>query len=460
LVHNHHPFPVSHIVTCEFQPPEPNFDSTVFWQPRLTDPLGRDVPVQLEKESCNIQNDHRKRVVFGASLLPACTTRFSCRLEEVERDTPADTAARDHRVARDFSPAPHVRISSATGFLASFAAGGVEYLAGPAFRPLLVRDTADPWGMKTRAFRDVVGEFTLMSPAEAASFAGVSAAELSPVRVIEAGPVRTTIEALLSCGRSAVVIRYMVPTAGTEIEVEVRVSWFERDRMLKLAVPTTLEAGEARVQTAYGVEVVRRRAEETVGHRWLAMVSPDGGRAVTIVNDATYGFDVADGEIRLSLVRAPAYAGHPVDDVTPIVRQDRFEPREDQGEHLFRFWLNAGPAADRLAAIDREAGVRTDGLMALCAFPSGAATMPLPGVTLDDEAVRLSALKLGEDRRALVLRLFEPTGTARNTRVRIPALDLEFPIALGPFELRTLLVDLHTRTVSDADLLERVRAPR
>ncbi len=85
FVHNHHPFPVSQTVSCEFQPPEPNFNREVFWQPRLTDSHGRDVPLQLEKESCNIQNDHRKRVVFRATLPPSTTSRFSCRLEDVVR---------------------------------------------------------------------------------------------------------------------------------------------------------------------------------------------------------------------------------------------------------------------------------------------------------------------------------------------------------------------------------------
>jgi alpha-mannosidase len=67
---------------------------------------------------------------------------------------------------------------------------------------------------------------------------------------------------------------------------------------------------------------------------------------------------------------------------------------------------------------------------------------------------------MSEDGGALVLRLFEPTGSARSTRVRIPALGLDFPVALGPFELRTLLVDLATRTVSRADLLERAEVTR
>jgi alpha-mannosidase len=278
------------------------------------------------------------------------------------------------------------------------------------------------------------------------------------VRVIESGPVRTTIEALLSCGRSAIALRYLIPARGTEIAIEVRVAWFERDRMLKLSVPTPFDGGDVRAQVAYGVEMVRPRAEEVIGHRWLAVLSPDGARALTIVNDTTYGFDVASGEVRLSLLRAPAYAGHPVDDDTPIVRQDRFEPREDQGEHVFRFWLDAGPAAARLLAIDREAAVRTERLMSLCAFPSGRGRLGRRGVFLEDPVVRLAALKLSEDGRALVLRLFEPTGSARRTLVRIPALDLAVPVDMGPYELRTLRIDLATRAVRASDLLEREEA--
>jgi alpha-mannosidase len=314
--------------------------------------------------------------------------------------------------------------------------------------------------MKVRSFREVVGEFTLMAPADAAAFAGVTAPELPPVRVIESGPVRTVVEALMACGRSALALRYKIPAVGAELEVEAQVAWFERDRMLKLALPTPFKSGEVRMQTAYGTDVVRRLEEEAVGHRWLAVVSDDGQRALTLVNDSTYGFDVAEGEVRLSLLRAPAYAGHPVDDVTPIVRQDRFEPREDQGEHTFRFWMNAGPSAARLQSIDREARVRTDGLMALCAFPSGEGRAPCPGLLLDDPVVRLCAMKVSEDGRAVIVRLFEPTGEARATRVSLPALDLHFSVALRPFEIRTIGIDLETKAITDRDLIERVEVRR
>jgi alpha-mannosidase len=229
--------------------------------------------------------------------------------------------------------------------------------------------------------------------------------------------------------------------------------------MLKLAVPTMLEAMRVRSQVAYGVEHHRREGEELVWHAWLAAVSGDGSRALTIINDGTYGFDYAGDELRLSILRAPAYAGHPVDDVTPIVRQDRFEPRVDQGEHVFRFWLNAGSAPERLAAIDREAAVKQDPPAALNAFPPGGGQTVIQGPTLSDGVVQMTAAKISEDGRALILRLFEPTGEAGKTVVSIPALGVAVDVCLSPFELRTLAIDLETRRVSDVDLLERTLGP-
>lgn len=466
FVLNHHPFAPSGIVVCEFQPPEPNTDAETFWEPTLRDAAGRAVPLQVEKESCNIKMDQRKRLVFApapGTIEPFSATRFSCRLTPRRTDRPW---AAEGGAEVPLSPNPGIQISPETGLLTRFEVDGVDYLSGEAFRPLLVRDTADPWGMKVRAFRDVVGAFLLMRPADAASFAGVPQAKLAPVRVIEHGPVRTVVETLFSCGRSAVALRYKIPSAGHELEVEVRAAWFERDRMLKIGLPTTLAGGEVLAQTAYGAERVSRWGEELCAHRWVAMVSPDGARALTLVNDSTYGFDVADGELRLSLLRAPAYAGHPVTDAAgrpahrpapgaSIVRADRFEPREDQGEHVFRFWLAAGEASSRLAAVDREASARTEDLLALCAFPAGDGRAPGPGLSLGDPVIRLGALKFGEDRRRVVIRLFEPTGHRRETWVTLPALDVRFHAELGPYEIKTFAVDLGTHEVTTTDLLER-----
>jgi alpha-mannosidase len=514
LVYNPHPFVVEDTVVCEMQPPEPNQDRALFLEPEMTAPDGRPLPLQLEKESCNIQADQRKRLVFRARLAASEVSRFGCRLRLVPRGGfQAGEGGHGSEAGSSSGPGPgggagdqqpgvrpsqrtlgsrgarlgggvrrsggaypetaaplagpflhrtdeaDVVIDATTGLLARYRAGGFDYLGPAACRPLLMRDSPDPWGMKVRSFRDRAGEFALMSPAAAARFAGIQEPALAPVRIIERGPVRTVVEALFEHHGSGLCLRYELPALGSEIEVEARVAWHEKDRMLKLALPTPFTRGRVVGQAAYGAEVFDRPAEELVAQRWVAIVSAEGDRALTVINDATYGFDVVDGELRISLLRAPAYAGHPVDDVTPIVRQDRYEPRLDQADHVFRFWIDGGPAAERLAAVDREASVRNDPPFALCAFPPGSGTRPLPGIVLEDEVVQVGAMKMAETGDRVVVRLFEPTGQARSTTVRIPALGVRFDVPLGGFEVRTFAIDPATKRIEETDLLERAAGP-
>jgi alpha-mannosidase len=318
-----------------------------------------------------------------------------------------------------------------------------------------MKDSPDPWGMKVRAFRELAGEFRLMDKHAAAVFAGVDAPTLAPVRIVEDGPVRTIVEALFAYGRSALCLRYFLPREGAELMIQARVSWCEKDSMLKFALPTTIRGMRVRSQVAYGVEAHTREAEELLWHAWLAAVSPDDSQALTVINDGVYGFDFSGAELRLSCLRSPAYAGHPVDDVTPVVRQDRFEPRVDQGEHVFQFWLQGGPADERLTAIDREAAAKHDVPMALNVFPRGDGPIVRPGPTLSDAAVQITAVKMSEDGRSMIVRLFEPTGTTRTTTLSIPTLDAVLDVTLSPFEIRTLAINLATRTVEVVDLMER-----
>ena len=49
----------------------------------------------------------------------------------------------------------------------------------------------------------------------------------------------------------------------------------------------------------------------------------------------------------------------------------------------------------------------------------------------------------------------EPTGAPRQTTLSIPALGAEATIAFGPFELKTVAVDLQSGEVGETDLLEQ-----
>lgn len=450
LVYNPHPFPIDAVVECEFQLADQNWtdaetDVTVY---RRNEPLAS----QVEQELSNLNLDWRKRIVFRAELAPAQMNRFDCRFS-ARAPAPATLHHSDDATFRFVTPDIEAVINHRTGLLDVYRAHGVDALLPNSCCPLVLLDDADPWGTRVRRFRNVLGAFRLLSADEAARISGVLNPALPAVRVIEDGAVRTVVEAVLGYGASTAVLRYKLPKQGTTIAIEVCVHWQERDRMLKLSFPTPATAGSYIGQVAYGVDELPGNGDEAVAQKWVAVVDSSRNLALTLINDGVYGSDFCHGEVRLSLLRSPSYAGHPIFD-RPITPQDRYTPRIDQGERLFRFWLNAGPVAERLTRIDREALIYNETPMALSFFPAGGDDEPRSAVTLDGDAVQLTALKRAEDDDALIARLFNPTATRQCTRLRLSSLNVDQEITLGALEVYTCRIDRTSGELRTVNLLE------
>jgi alpha-mannosidase len=452
FVYNPHPFLVRTAVECEFEPWEPNYGKTSFWNPRLS-VNGKDIPSQVEKEVSNLSLEWRKRVVFEAELAPSRMNRFDCRLEPAA-EKPQVLAHESNGFITLKTGDLVAAVNTKTGLLDQYQVKGVDYLKSGAFRPLVILDNADPWGMKVRSFRNLAGEFQLATAEEASAFSGFAGRFRPAVRVIEDGEVRTVVEAILSFGKSAIALRYKVPKKGTEIEVEARVFWAEKDRMLKLSLPSPLQGARFMGQVAFGADELPSNGDEAVAQKWLALMSEKDGAAFTVVNDCVYGSDFCEGELRISLLRSPAYSADTWEDKLAVA-EDRFIPRQDQGERLFHFWINGGPLAERMEKIDREALARNERPYVLPFCPSGDGKKAKAGVTLEGAAVELAAFKKSEDGNDLVIRLFEPTGKPRTVTLRLPAFAVRKQFRLGGFELKTLRFSPRSRTWAETDLIER-----
>lgn len=453
FVYNPHPYVVRETVECEFQLADINWDQSKFTEITVLH-QGKLVPAQVEKELSNLSIDWRKRVVFTADLPPSQMSRFDCWPKLVSAR--ARRALQERNGALLFrTPDMHITINTRTGLIDQWKVGKVDYLRKGAVRPLVIADNEDPWGMRVRRFREVEGRFALMNAAQSARFAGMRSKTLKPVRVIEDGPVRTVVEACFTYGDSAICQRYKLPKHGTEIQVEMRVYWGEKNRMLKLSIPTPFAKGRLLGQVVFGVEELPVNGDEVVAQKWLAVVDQGREYALTCINEGTYGADFSRGELRLSLLRSPAYSGHPIEE-RPIVPQDRFTPRIDQGERLFRFWLNAGPACDRLPVVEREALARNERPYALSFFPPGEGKLPAPGVSLDDGVVQVTAIKRAEQGNDLIIRLFEPTGSERATTLSLPWVPLSREVHLRPFEVKTLRLLADERRLVEVNMLEEL----
>ncbi len=449
FVFNPHPFRVKGVVECEFTMPARNW-SDGFTQVTMHQGRKR-IPCQVEKEASNAALDWRKKIAFQATLEPGQMNRFDCRLKLIPaKPNPTLKPSKGKIVFKNDEI--EVVINTRTGLVDRYRVKGMDCVGKGAFQPLVIEDYEDPWGMQVRSFRKVLGRFKLMNRQEGARFSGVKK-PIPSVRVIEDGAARSVVEAVFTYRHSQLCQRYKLSKVGTEVEVETRVYWNEKDHMLKLSIPTIGTGNKYIGQVAYGWNKLPTDGNEAVAQKWVAVVSRKRNFALTCINDGTYASDFSKDGLRITLLRSPAYSAHPIFD-RPLVPPDRFTPRIDQGERLFRLWFNGGPLRERLDRIDREALVRNEKPFAFSFFPSGKGSLPKPLNSLSDSVVQIPVIKKSEDGDDVIIRLFEPTGKKRTTVLSLPFILFKKRLTLSAFELKTLRVNPRTRKLTEVNLLE------
>lgn len=455
LIYNPHLYPVEGIFSCDFQLANQNWSESYSLPVISRD--GQILESQVEKEACNMNLDWRKRVSFHAVLEPSCMNRFSARITMVDKKpgNPAYLEEEHIKEACCYSnDRIRVRINPETGLLDSYEVDGEEYLREGSGALVVMKTDCDPWGMNRHSYREELGRFRLMGKEEGSRYSGTSnerhgsAGCLIPsVRIVEDGPVKRVVEAVMEYGHSQACIRYILPARGTKLRVEIRVNWAEKGAFLKWEIPAVLKEAIPFAETAYGVMEHRSDGEEKVFHRWCGFFDKNKKRALTVINQGNYGVDFMEGAMRISLLHSAVYSAHPIGD-RPLLVQDRFLPYIDQGERSFAFEINGGDSEERREFVTREAVVFQEKPMAVPAFPSGEGEKGKPVILVDNPAVVLGAFRKGTANDCYLLRLYESSGKKQTALVSLPALGLELPVAMGACEVKTL------RLAADGSRLE------
>ncbi|MGI5289350.1 alpha-mannosidase [Nonomuraea polychroma] len=208
-----------------------------------------------------------------------------------------------------------------------------------------------------------------------------------------------TVRVRRSFGRSRVT--QLLTLAGGRLDIVTEVDWHETEKFLKLAFPLDVHADRYASESQYGHTFRPTHTNtsweaakfEACNHRFVHVEEPGWG--VALVNDSTYGHDVtrtveAHGTtttVRVSLLRAPRFP----------------DPETDQGVHTFRHALVPGAAIGD--------AVREGWFVNLPErlVPGGAEVEPL--VTVDDDTVVVTAVKLADDESGdVVVRFHESRG--------------------------------------------------
>lgn len=451
FAYNPHPFPVKHVFEAEFCLPDFNFEDS-FVLPKMSI-NNSPISSQVEKEYGNVAVDWRKRIVFSTTLPPSQVTQIDIKTDTILPQKPQPEAKVKNNIIEINGENIHAGINIQTGLMDFYRVDGIDFIRDSAFLPIVIKDNEDPWGSEILNYKEIDGSFTLLDETEVPKICGIKKEKLPPVHIIEDGEVRTVVEAIFKYNNSYIVTHYKIPKIFDEIEVQIRVFWFEKDRMLKLCIPLPWDDTEYIGQVIYGKDKLPGEQYEVVSQKWVAGYSPTNNLALTVINDGIYGSDFADNTIRLTLLHSPAYSSLPFKD-RPLVPQDRFTPRMEQGERIFRFWIRGGNSQERFQTIDNEALAHNEKPMFLSFTPTQKGKSHPQGIIIENPSIVLSAFKKAEKKEGFIIRLFEPTGNKQQTNIYIPPLDLNFSTSFNRFEVKTFYIDIVQKKISECNLLE------
>jgi alpha-mannosidase len=218
------------------------------------------------------------------------------------------------------------------------------------------------------------------------------------MRMVEAGPVRVTVEVVRHFLSSRITQRISLWRDSRRIDFATEINWHEHQILLKAAFPVAINATRATYEIQFGnIERPTHRNTswdrarfEVCAHRWADL--SERGYGVSLLNDCKYGHDIHDNVMRLTLLKSG---------IDP-------DPEADQGLHRFTYSLFPHQGDWRDAQIVRHAyELNVPALAAPSFLPREQSTVVSSFLRTDCQHVVVETVKPAEDGQGLIVRLYE-----------------------------------------------------
>ncbi|MEO6962833.1 MAG: glycoside hydrolase family 38 C-terminal domain-containing protein [Puia sp.] len=241
------------------------------------------------------------------------------------------------------------------------------------------------------------GEFNKWTGAE------LNLTDVEEIKVLENGPVRTTLQIKRKYNLSRFIQRIYLYNGINRIDFELVVDWQGKNKMVKVAFPLNLQNDSATYDIPYGTIKRPSQGEEQVGQKWVDISDEHYG--VSLLNDSRYGYDVTKNTIRLSLLRSP---DHPV------------EATDEKGIHQIKYSLYPHQGNWQTANTMRKGYEFNYPLIAINeSSHNGPLSAKHSFIEISPENLIVTTLKKAEDSDDLILRFFETTGNESIAKVKL-----------------------------------------
>lgn len=272
-------------------------------------------------------------------------------------------------------------------------------------RPYVVGDICDTWGFNKTVFED-------------------EKIPLTPVLIetCEDGCIRKTLRILWEYKKSTV--EQFISLYSEHIDTKYRILWNEENCSLKFALSCGKKMS-CRAGSPYG-DIVREASEfEKPMNEWVQLFDDDESISVVTGSTFAYGFD---GEnLGITILRNGLFGDLRTEDLDKTRHNRYMSQGVTTGSMRVVFGKN--PAKEAMAFNNPP--------VILCeANHDGIFEPEKSFFGNSSEDILLTTLKKAEDKDAYVIRMFNTSGTAKNTKIRL--FEDECETSLNPSEIQTL----------------------
>jgi alpha-mannosidase len=236
------------------------------------------------------------------------------------------------------------------------------------------------------------------------------------LKLIESGPIRCVFEVTSEFDGSPRTDRISLYEGIHRVDFELDLDFRSRNKRLRLNFPIQIFADRARVGAQFGSEWVGVHAgdiESEDAHDpvltaldWIDCTGPEFG--VLLSAPGLHEFRMRDGVLRTTILRSVDFLSYGLDDDVLESRTAR-----DNGPHSYRYTLHShsGDWSD-----GRVWRVASEHRLPLIAYPLDGLGGPLKpegsSISVEGTELVLSSVRPTEKPNQIILRLYEPRGTA------------------------------------------------
>ncbi len=343
---------------------------------KVTDGKDTEIPFQIVRGPQTNGGHDKMQTIFMAEIEPMGYAVYRIFVaKESEADFMNELTATEHTLENSKI---RVEFSPVTGDICRIydKEKQCDILNGVCRALLLDETAADTWAHGKTYLGTEVGQF-----------------DTPEFKVIETGSVRATLRVITRYNQSVLRRDYSIEPDSAAVKVKVMADFHEKHKTLKFAFPAGAKQTIAKIP--FGTITRENGLGEEPCGSWLASGS------YVVANDGKYGYDTAEEEVRLTILRGAIYADH-------VGVRDEFCEYMEQGIHECSYMVYP---YESNAKSEQKAEELNFGLRAvLDSFHAGSLEERRSCFHCDGKHVVVTAVKQAEDGDGSVVRFYEADG--------------------------------------------------